>query len=63
VPTEDENFLEKAVVDSKYVGEKITFIEEEFGVAVLSLEITEDNLGTRRAVARFVSSKQPYAVG
>jgi acyl carrier protein len=63
VPTEDDNFLEKAMVDSKYVGETITFIEEEFGVAVSSPEITEANLGTLRAVARFVSNKQPYAVG
>ena len=63
VPTDDEPFLEKAVIDSKYVGQMITFIEEEFGVGVSSLEITDDNFGTLRAVARFVSSKQPYAVG
>ena len=41
----------------------VTFIEDEFGVHVSRCEITEDNLGSLRAVARFVASKQPFAVG
>ena len=63
VLTEDERFLGTVGVNSKHVGEMITFIEEEFGVDVSNCEISEDNLGTLRAVARFVTSKQPYAVG
>ena len=61
--TEDEKFLEKPVADSRYFAEMITFIEDEFGVHVSDCEITQDNLGSLRAVVRFVSSKQPYAVG
>ena len=61
--TEDERFLESAVADSRYFDEMITFIEDEFGVHVSNCEITKDNLGSLRAVVRFVASKQPYAVG
>ena len=61
--TEDERFLERTVADSRYFDEMITFIEDEFGVHVSNCEITKDNLGSLRAVVRFVASKQPYAVG
>ena len=58
----DEAF-EKAALDAKYVTAMINFVEEEFGVLVSSCEISEDNLGSLRAVARFVASKHPFAVG
>jgi acyl carrier protein len=41
----------------------IDFIEQEFGVHVSDCEISSENLGSLRAVARFVASKQPFAVG
>jgi acyl carrier protein len=41
----------------------IAFIEKEFGVHVSDCEIRAENLGSLRAVARFVASKQPFAVG
>ena len=63
VLAEDDRFFEKAALDSKYVAAMITYIEEEFGVLVSECEISEDNLGSLRAVARFVASKQPFAVG
>jgi acyl carrier protein len=49
--------------DSRYVSELITFIDDEFGVSVSKCEISEENLGSLRALARFVAAKQPYAVG
>lgn len=63
VLTEDDRFFEKAALDSKYVAAMVAFIEDEFGVHVSSCEITEDNLGSLHAIARFVASKQPFAVG
>ena len=60
---EDDRFFEKEALDSKYVAAMITFIEDEFGVYVSECEINEDNLGSLRAVARFVASKQTFAVG
>ena len=61
--TEDEKFIEKAVADSRYVSEMITFIEDELGIQVSNCEIRETNLGSLRAVARFVADKQLFAVG
>ena len=63
VLAEDDRFFEKAALDSKYVAAMVAFIEEEFGVLVSSSEITEENLGSLRAVARFVANRQPFAVG
>ena len=50
-------------LDSLSLVEYTIHIEEEFGVHVSDCEISEDNLGSLRAVARFVASKQPFAVG
>lgn len=63
VLAEDDRFFEKAALDSRYVAAMVSFIEDEFGVLVSSCEVTEENLGSLRAVARFVASKQPFAVG
>ena len=63
VLAEDDRLFEKAALDSKYMTAMINFIEDEFGVLVSPCEISEDNLGSLRAVARFVASKQPFAVG
>jgi acyl carrier protein len=59
----DDRFFEKAALNSKYVATMIAFIEDEFGIHVSDCEISEDNLGSLRAVARFVANKQPFAVG
>lgn len=59
----DDRLFERVALDSKYVAAMIAFIEEEFGVHVSDSEIRSENLGSLRAVARFVASKQPFAVG
>ena len=59
----DDRFFERVALDSKYVAAMITYIEDEFGVHVSDCEISRENLGSLRAVARFVASKQPFAVG
>ena len=58
---EDEPLMEAGVIDSMGVMELLDFIQEEFGVVVEDDEITEENLGTLRAIARYVSSKQNTA--
>lgn len=60
---DDDKFLEKGVVDSVGVAQVIAFIESEFGVFVSKHEISEENLGSLRAAAHFVATKQPFAVG
>ncbi len=63
VLADGDRLFEKAAIDSKYVAAMIAFVEDEFGVLVSDCELSEDNLGSLRAVAHFVASKQPFAVG
>lgn len=55
---DDDRLLERGVVDSMGIVEMLTFIEDEFGVKAADDEISEANLGTLRAIASFVASKQ-----
>lgn len=55
---DDDQLLERGVVDSMGIVEMLTFIEEEFGVKAADDEISEANLGTLRTIARFIASKQ-----
>lgn len=55
---DDDQLLERGVVDSMGIVEMLTYIEEEFGVKAADDEISEANLGTLRAIARFIASKQ-----
>jgi hypothetical protein len=48
--------------DSTYIAALIGFIEQEFGVNIATYEITEENLGTLSAVARFVAAKQSFVL-
>jgi hypothetical protein len=61
--SENERLIEKIPLDSEYVSAIIDFVEQEFGVHVSTCEVNEENLGSLRAVARFVAGKQPFAVG
>ena len=58
VLSDDDRLLERGVVDSMGIVEMLTFIEDEFGVKAADDEISEANLGTLRAIARFVAAKQ-----
>lgn len=55
---DDDRLLERGVVDSMGIVEMLTFIEDEFGVKAADDEISEANLGSLRAIVRFVASKQ-----
>ena len=63
MPGDDDRFFGNAALSPNYVAVIVNFIEEEFGAIVSPCEINEENLGSLRAVARFVASKQPFAVG
>ena len=54
---DDDSLLKKGVVDSMGVMEMLSFLEEHFGVTAADTEITEAQLGTPRAIARFVQRK------
>lgn len=55
---DDDRLLERGVVDSMGVAEMVTFIEDEFAIKTSDDDITEANLGSLRAIGRFVSQKQ-----
>lgn len=54
---DDDPLLAKGVIDSMGVMEMIGFLTSEFGIAVADEEVTEENLGSVSAIARFVSGK------
>jgi acyl carrier protein len=56
--SDDDPLLARGIIDSMGVMELIVFLEEEFGVAVGDADITEENLGSLAAIARYVASKQ-----
>ena len=62
VLSEDDRFLRTLDPIRNMSTAMVKFIEEEFGIHVSSCEITEENLGFLRAFARFVESKQPFAI-
>jgi acyl carrier protein len=55
---DQESLLGNGIVDSMGVMEVMMFLEEEFGVVVEDNDITEANLGTLEAIARYVASHQ-----
>jgi acyl carrier protein len=58
VLADDRALLEQGVIDSMGVIELIEFLQDSFGIRVEDDEITEDNLGSIAAIARYVSGKQ-----
>lgn len=55
---DDDRLLERGVVDSMGVAEMVTFIEDEFGIKTSDEDISESNLGSLRAIGRFVTQKR-----
>lgn len=55
---DDDPLLEKGVIDSMGVMELLGFLKREFGVEVPDVEITEENLGSLNAIARYVAYKR-----
>jgi acyl carrier protein len=54
---DEDSLLGAGIVDSMGVMEVIAFLEDEFGVVVADEDITEENLGTLKAIARYASER------
>jgi acyl carrier protein len=54
----DTSFIEQGVVDSTGVLELISFIEKQYGIAVLDEEMVPENLDCIDNLVRFISEKQ-----
>lgn len=53
----DASLMGNGIVDSMGVMEMIAFLEDEFGVVVEDVDITEENLGTLDAIASYVAKR------
>lgn len=59
----DEDLLiRQRVIDSIGVVELVQFIEDRFGVRLENDEITEENIGSLAAIARFVVGKKTVGI-
>ena len=54
---DDERLLERGIIDSMGVLELIAFLEQEFELVVADADITEVNLGSVSAIARYVTTR------
>ncbi len=57
--SDDDSLMKKGVVDSMGVLEVMQHLSDTFGVSPADDEITEANLGSLRAIARFVQQRLP----
>jgi acyl carrier protein len=55
---DDDSLLGNGIIDSMGVIEVITFIQQEFEITIDDEDITEENLGTLAAIARYVLGKK-----
>lgn len=55
---DSDPLLERGVVDSMGVMEVLHFLEDRFQVVAADDEITEENLNSLDAIARFVTAKR-----
>lgn len=54
---DEDSLMRTGVVDSMGVLEVMTFLEETYGIRPADDEITETNLGSLAAIARFVDAR------
>lgn len=55
---DDDLLIAQRIIDSMGVVELVQFIEDRFDVALENDEITEENIGSLAAIARFVMEKR-----
>lgn len=55
--------LGRGIVDSMGVMEIVVFLEEQFGLVVDDIDITEQNLGSLQAIAAYVTSRTDATEG
>lgn len=59
--SETDSLLGTGIIDSMGVMEVIGFIESEFGIEVGDDDVTEENLGSIRAISRYVVAQTEAA--
>jgi acyl carrier protein len=59
--SETDSLLGTGIIDSMGVMEVISFLETEFGIEIDDEDVTEENLGSIRAISRYVVSRAEAA--
>lgn len=54
---DNDSLLGSGIIDSMGVMEVILFLETEFGVEVADEDVTEENLGSIRAISNYVVAR------
>lgn len=58
-PLQDEdNLIEKGIIDSLGIMKLVTYLEESFSISILDDELIPDNFETIDAISTFLTSKQ-----
>ena len=57
VLNDGDSLLQVGIVDSMGVMEVIAFLEQEFGIEIADEDVTEENLGSVRAISRYVVAR------
>jgi len=60
VPTDDDSFLEKGIIDSTGVLELVNFIEEKFNIKVEDEELVPDNLDSLNKLTKYIKGKMEH---
>jgi len=55
---DDSSFLEEGIVDSTGIMQLVSFIQEQYRIAIEDEELTPDNLDSIEKVARFIEEKK-----
>jgi len=55
---DDDNLIEKGVIDSLGIMKLLTYLEETFSVTISDDELIPDNFETVDAISAFLASKQ-----
>ncbi len=59
--SDDDSFLEQGIIDSTGVLELVTFLEDQFKIAIDDDELVPENLDSISNLVRFVESKRELA--
>jgi acyl carrier protein len=60
---DDSSFLEDGIVDSTGIMQLVSFLQEEYLVAIEDQELIPDNLDSIQKVAAFIEGKRAVAPG
>lgn len=55
--SDDDSFLGEGIIDSLGVMEMVVFVEQEFNIAVLDLEIIPENFDSVNKLAKYINDK------